>query len=401
MTDRQGPQNDSAASRRRFLRLLAAAAGLPAAIGTAALLTRPTPTTPTPIGPAASAAAGTPLRELESARLVSGFRGTAERADEPGFAILDGLGNVLQTFSTAYRLHGFARDPNDADRLFAICRRPGTELLEVSAGAGTIERQIRSGPGHHFYGHAVLSADGGHLFTTENDYATGGHGRVVVRDAQTLAPIDALDSGGIGPHELARFGAGLVVANGGIQTHPDLPRRKLNLDSMRPNLAILDRDGRVNDRFEPPDHQMSVRHLAVTEAGLIATAQQYEGAPDRYPDLIGLASAAGDYDTLTAPRRVRRLMNRYIASVAASAKPARLLATCPRGNAILAFDADGIQAAQIIGARAPNGVATLPGGSIAAVTTLSGDLLLIDAARARVVHRASTPYIWDNHLLWI
>ena len=43
------------------------------------------------------------------------------------------------------------------------------------------------------------------------------------------------------PHEILRFPGSdtLIVANGGIQTHPDTGRAKLNIERMLPNLSYL------------------------------------------------------------------------------------------------------------------------------------------------------------------
>ena len=60
--------------------------------------------------------------------------------------------------------------------------------------------------------------------------------------------LDEFSSGGIGPHEILRLPSGnLAVANGGIRTHPETGRKKLNLDTMRPNLTVLSPTGGVVD----------------------------------------------------------------------------------------------------------------------------------------------------------
>ncbi|HBM41824.1 MAG TPA: DUF1513 domain-containing protein, partial [Sulfitobacter sp.] len=56
----------------------------------------------------------------------------------------------------------------------------------------------------------------------------------------------------------------LVVANGGIDTHPDSGRAKLNIPTMRPNLTYIN-DRRILEQIELPHdmHRNSIRHLAV------------------------------------------------------------------------------------------------------------------------------------------
>ena len=79
------------------------------------------------------------------------------------------------------------------------------------------------------------------LFTTENDY-NGKRGVLGIRDSQSLQPVGEYATDGLDPHDVQLLpdGKTLVVANGGIETHPDFGRRKLNLDTMQPSLVYLD-----------------------------------------------------------------------------------------------------------------------------------------------------------------
>ena len=87
----------------------------------------------------------------------------------------------------------------------------------------TGQRQlISAATGRHFYGHGCLSADKSVLFTTENDYDAV-KGVIGIRDAKDFQSVGEYSSYGIGPHDIHLMpdGKTLVVANGGIQTHPD------------------------------------------------------------------------------------------------------------------------------------------------------------------------------------
>lgn len=77
-------------------------------------------------------------------------------------------------------------------------------------------------------------------------------------------------------------GSTLVIANGGIRTHPDLPRIKSNLANMRPSLAYVDvASGRLLQLQEPEPqwHQLSIRHIDVSPDDRVAVAMQFEGSP--------------------------------------------------------------------------------------------------------------------------
>ena len=62
---------------------------------------------------------------------------------------------------------------------------------------------------------------------------------------------------GVGPHELLLLDDGrtLAIANGGIETHPDFGRAKLNIATMKPSFVFVDRiTGDLIEKHElPPD----------------------------------------------------------------------------------------------------------------------------------------------------
>ena len=88
-------------------------------------------------------------------------------------------------------------------------------------------------------------------------------------------------SGGVGPHDIKLMPGGklMAVANGGIETHPDTGRVKLNIPSMRPNLGFVALDGRIQETAELDRslHKNSIRHLAVGDDGTVAVAMQWQG----------------------------------------------------------------------------------------------------------------------------
>ena len=149
-----------------------------------------------------------------------------------------------------------------------------------------------------------------------------------VRDATDgYRQIGELASFGVGPHELVLMpdGATLAVANGGIRTHPDRDRAKLNLDSMAPSLAYLDlADGklRADYRLAEEHHQLSIRHLAVLGTGGVAIAMQYEGdmrdrcAAGRHPRRRSHPAARGAGRGAGADAAVSAAASRSIAAAA-------------------------------------------------------------------------------------
>src|SRR3546814_9184204 len=100
----------------------------------------------------------------------------------------------------------------------------------------------------------------------------------------------------------------LAVCNGGIRTHPDFPRAKLNLATMRPSLAYIDRHkGRLIAEARWPDdrHQLSIRHLDVATDGTVAFGMQYKGPKGDAMPLVAMHRGAGALVPLAMPEAGR------------------------------------------------------------------------------------------------
>ena len=247
---------------------------------------------------------------------------------------LDRQGEITFERPLPARGHAAAAHPTRPEAV-AFARRPGTYAMVLDCATGTVRAQLEAPAGRHFYGHGTFSAEGDVLFTTENDYDAA-RGVVGIWDArQGYRRIGEFRSGGVGPHDIKRLpdGRTLVVANGGIETHPETGRSKLNLPTMRANLSYLDLDGRGIDRLDlEAGHQRnSIRHLDVAEDGTVAFAMQWQG--DRASDLPLLAlhhQGAGRLDWITSAS-VRR-MNGYLGSVALSRDGRTVATTSPRSG---------------------------------------------------------------------
>lgn len=356
-------------SRRRFLKSLAAASALPAL---------------------SWADAGSPAY-LAAARQPDGaFR-------------LHGLtqaGRALFSLPLPTRGHAAAAHPMRPEAV-AFARRPGTYAIVLDCVSGRIARRLDAPEGRHFYGHGCFSADGAHLFTTESDYETG-EGRIGLWDAGAgYARIGEFASGGIGPHDMLRLpGSGaMAIANGGIRTHPDTGRAKLNLDTMRPNLTYIDGEGRILEQVElPPElHRNSIRHLAARGDGLIAFAMQWEGDPWETPPLLGLHARGGAPRLLDAGALQAR-MRGYAGSIAFSGDETCIAITSPRGGMAHVFDVSTGALTQAIAQPDICGLAAHEAGLIA--TDGTGGCRII-ATAGGVTGEERTGVAWDNHLIRI
>ena len=331
------------------------------------------------------------------------FLGAAsDAAGNHWLAGFNGAGEVSLRIRLPQRGHDPAVGPNLGVALVPA-RRPGTWAAVVDLRDGRLIDWLRASPGRHFYGHAVFSPDGERVYTTENDYEHG-RGLIVSRSPRTLEVLGEFESGGVGPHELIWAGRNtLAVANGGIRTHPSQPRRKLNIETMRPNLTLLDAgDGKLIARAAPPDHQASIRHIDIAANGDVALALQYEGPPaDDVPLLYVFRRAAGRLEPLPAPLAIQRRMRQYTASICVDRRTGHALITCPRGHLVTFWDTAGRGYLGHRRVRDAGGVALDAASREFVVSNSGGTVLRFDAASfefRRAATRQFPELRWDNHL---
>ncbi|RVT84194.1 DUF1513 domain-containing protein [Rhodobacteraceae bacterium CCMM004] len=322
---------------------------------------------------------------------------SAARRPDGTYALcgLDAGGSIVFEIALPGRGHAAAAHPT---RPLAVvfARRPGRFALVIDCATGRVAARLAAPEGRHFYGHGAFSGDGATLFTTENDF-DGARGLLGIWDAEGFARLGEVPSGGVGPHDIACLpdGATLVVANGGIETHPDTGRAKLNLATMRPNLSFLDLGGRILERVEaaPALHRNSIRHLAVDAQGGVVAAMQWQGDMSARPPLVATCARGAGALTPALEGTAADPLRGYVGSVAVSADGRTVAATSPRGG-VCAVGAPGgpwrtIRLADV------GGVAAAPEGFV--VTTGTGRIACIDGVR--ILWSREHPRQWDNHIV--
>ena len=344
---------------------------------------------------AEAAARGAPLY-LSSRADGGGYRASGFSADG---------GNVFD-LPLPGRGHSFAVRPGERAAVH-FARRPGRFALVLDLVRGVIAQRVDSPDGRHFYGHGIFSRDGRLLYATENDF-DGERGVIGVYDAaRGYTRVGELPSHGIGPHEIALLSGGetLVVANGGIVTHPDLPRVKLNLPTMAPSLCFVDRRSGALRRelaLDPALQRLGIRHLAVRPDDTIAVAMQYEGpAQDRVP-LVALQRGHGRLRLLEGPRAVLRAMKNYCGGVCFDRNGRTIAVSAPRGNLVTFWDVG--SGRYLSSAEVSDGCGVAPGAGQGEFLASSGrgGVVVIDA-RSGAARPLALDGLegarWDNHLV--
>ncbi len=296
------------------------------------------------------------------------------------------------------RGHAAAAHPTRPEAV-AFARRPGTFAVVLDCVTGTERARLRAPAGRHFYGHGAFSADGGLLYTTENNYAAG-HGVIGVWDRRAAyRRVAEWASHGFGPHDIKRLpnSETLVVANGGIDTHPDTGRTKLNIATMQPNLAYIE-NGVLRDRvtLAPELHKNSIRHLAISAQGHVAFGMQWQGADHSAASLVGLHRLGAGVRLMKASAKEQRLMQGYVGSVAMTPDGGTIAVTSPRGGMVQYFDTT---QGQLTHTEALGDVCGITAIDRRFVLSSGQGVLWSQGSRGGVV--SNSDRAWDNHLVRI
>lgn len=328
-----------------------------------------------------------------------------------GFSTESGIAKQVFKHQLPARAHHIAVH-EELGVYLVIARRPGRYLWAGDLATGEHLATINVPDDRHLYGHGVFSANGENFYTTENAWQliNGDSGRVVTwqvdrnGDTFTLEKQEEFPSYGTGPHELLLKPdqQTLVVANGGIRTHPERGREKLNIPSMQPSLVYMDvSTGDLQDQYvlEADYHKASIRHLDQNASGLIAIAMQYQGeAFDRAP-LLAVHQQGKGMRTFWAPEPEQGQMSQYVGSVRFDNSGRYIAASCPRGNMISFWDTNNDTLIGTVRSRDGCGVSAVDNGFL--YTAGTGRIARYDLATDQVVDMESSLFdtlFWDNHL---
>ncbi|MEL6100405.1 MAG: DUF1513 domain-containing protein [Pseudomonadota bacterium] len=309
---------------------------------------------------------------------------------------LTATGEITFEIPLPARGHAAAAHPDVAEAV-AIARRPGTFAKVIDCARGATIKTLHAPQGRHFYGHGAFSSDGTLLFTPENDIATD-QGWIGVWDRSAgYKRQGSFTSAGIGPHEILRLPNGfLAVANGGIRTHPASGRDKLNLDTMRPNLAIFNQTGQLTDFADLPAnlHQNSLRHIAAAPDNTIVCGFQWQGDPFDAPPLVAFYKGNGTLTQAQMDDTALFGLDGYIGSVSAFGH-GHYAASAPRGNTTFVFDGTGAQTGAV---RATDvcGLCAAPQGTCLVTDGTGRVHWLRDNNLTQI---ATHPLAFDNHLV--
>jgi hypothetical protein len=316
------------------------------------------------------------------------------RAGDGSYAVatVTERGEIVDQLALPARAHGMAFS-TVTGRTVAFARRPGTYAMIFDPWTRSEPIVITSSENRHFYGHGVFSPDGRLLYASQNDFENN-RGVIGIYDARNLfAQIGEYDTFGVGPHDMTVSDDGrlLIVANGGIETNPDFGRTKLNLDSMKPSLTLIDAatGALIEKHALPPQYaQVSTRHVDLDDNGRIWFACQYEGHRNDLPPLVGYFAKGEELTLVSLPDDTTRALGNYVGAIAVNRRENLVGVTSPVNGAAVTLDArtGALVKVQMIPDAA--GIAPSPKGF--ATSSYQGDLL---------GHHSDVA--WDQHIVRI
>lgn len=260
-----------------------------------------------------------------------------------GIAVLAEDGAIIDRSPLPARSHGMAFSPATS-HLVAFARRPGTFALVTDRSGKAAPITIAAAEDRHFFGHGCFSPDGKLLYASENDFDAN-RGVIGLYDARDgYRRIGEYSTYGIGTHDLSVSDDGrqLIAANGGIETHPDFGRTKLNLDHMEPSLALIDAaTGTLVERHTLPEKlsQLSTRHIDLDDRGRIWFACQYEGPRNDLPPLVGHFGKGEDLRFVSLPADTTIGLANYVGAIAVDRRENLVGLTSPNGGRFVVLDA--------------------------------------------------------------
>jgi hypothetical protein len=170
--------------------------------------------------------------------------------------------------------HHVAVDPHGRQAFFSARDAPQMVRFDVRSLAllDTVQPHASDFVGG---GHSTWMRHRRLLVTTErrpyarySGSAAKHRGRIVIRDGDTMRPIEVYESHGIAPHDIALMeDDGLVaVANYGTTWQGSVALdEERPFQYVEPRLSVIDlRSGRLIDQFAPADNAFEIRHLART-----------------------------------------------------------------------------------------------------------------------------------------
>jgi len=182
-------------------------------------------------------------------------------------------------------------------------------------------------------------------------------------------------------------GKTLCVANGGIRTHPDQGRQKLNLPTMMPSIAFIDAESGAllsSHALAANLHRLSLRHMAVDARRRVWIGGQYEG--DVLDDVPVLARLDQDTGLVSVglEGHAALALGKYAGSLAMGNDGTTLAVTSPKSGVLVRLDTQTGKTLEMVFETGTCGVQAKRDG-------------FVSSSETGRFGQASHKRAWDNH----
>jgi len=304
---------------------------------------------------------------------------------------------------------------------YLIGRNPAKTCQLISIKTNKIEQTLHAQEHHHFTGHAAF--DQKFLYTTEWDY-THNIGKVGLWHLANGEFIKHLPSFGVGPHQIKIFKTHLLIANGGLKTHPSTGKKPLNLPTMAPNISLVDTSNeQLTHQWTFNETKASIRHLDIAPNGTFAAAMQVQRSACGHNHLVPLVAVGQLPNKIAAPPPTSKsevmptvhtsltplptpdaLLNQcqdYMGSICIHPPSGTVAATSPKGNLVLFWHLESATFAGYYTLFGACGIDVDPRVDSWVVSNGQGDIHYIDPYKLTAIATLNKSYPgvrFDNHL---
>jgi hypothetical protein len=361
--------------------------------------------------------AAAPILSHSAFDLVNNQTGNDERwlsaqgrnADTYGLGWINPPQESAEKIYANFRGHGLCQNPKKTEHVVMFSRRPGTHGLRFNTHTNDIDGRFHSIKDRYMQGHGCYSADGQWLYCTESSISSG-EGKITVRDATTLEQINEFNSHGIGPHDIRLMPDGhtLIVANGGLLTHPNSGRKILNLETMCSSLSYIDSsNGELISEHFLAEPKASIRHIDVAADGTVAVALQVQREAMSNKELTPLAAIhkpGQPLKLLQAPEALMIKLNDYMGSVAIHDNYRIAGFTSPRGDLVMFWHLDDLSLQSYHVFHDVCGLTLSQNNKYFVLSNSAGKIRQINTRTLKVDKQKSLQFPeknWDNHMISI
>lgn len=332
----------------------------------------------------------------------------AQGSDDSGYSLSWFESSSISQVKSGFRGHGVSVHPCKKNTAVLFSRRPGTTGIEVDLASGSINKHFQCAKHFNLTGHGCFTHDGKYLITSENNHKTN-QGHIVIRDSDHYDIQEIYPSYGIGPHEikLLHNQNTLVIANGGILTHPKSGRKRLNLHTMRPNLTYFDlENGALIQTLEYREPKASIRHLDISQDNTVAIGLQMQRFKGYHSKTIALCAThklgEDQIQPLNTNESIYQQLNDYVGSVCISPQHHIAGFTSPKGNLALFWNLSTKQLVNAFRFQDVCGIALSKDKAHFVLSNSHGDIRYIRTADIKentALRHTFTGYQFDNHLV--